>query len=374
MGERGKPRVAFIIPGLGAVNRGAEAFVKELAKRLQNKYDITILSRGVTELSLSHRTIKVIPRDNTLTNHIYSLHPFWAKVFNGLFLDPLNIEMLTSAVASFGTVSDNFDLIFPVCGVWGAITARFVRAIRNVPFIHCGYAGLERAEYWVARQRPDMYVALTSVAQRWIQAKVPGINCTMVPNGVDAQRFAPTSRKENLSLDRPIYLCVAALVPLKRVELAIRAVSRLQKGSLLVLGDGPLRSGILHLGKQILGDGRFLLKSVPYSQMPRYYSSCDVFTLPSKVEGFGIAYLEAMASGKPVVAPKDEIREEIVGKSGILCNVQDIAEYANCLEVAARTNFGDVPRKRAEQFSWETVASKYDEVFRQVLEKRALHV
>nr|AIA89301.1 Glycos_transf_1 [uncultured Nostoc sp.] len=66
----------------------------------------------------------------------------------------------------------------------------------------------------------------------------------------------------------------------------------------------------------------------------------DVFALPSLGEPFGIVYVEAMAAGLPVVAPDDNIRREIIGEAGILCNCKIAKEFANALDRAMNKSGG----------------------------------
>lgn len=367
--KRNKPRVALIVPGLGVVKRGIEIFTQELIKRLQDEFHFTVFSRGPVARGICQHTLRALPRNNYVTTAIYNSNSVLAKALNGCFLDPLNLEMLTASILALPSLlKRNFDLVFPLSSVWGAITARLVRVVRQTPFVVCGYTGSARQEYWMAKQKPDTYIALTQVAQRNIRTAIPGVHSIVVPNGVDLDKFSPYVKAKLKGLERPAFLCVAALVPIKRVDVAIQAVARLQAGSLVVLGEGPLRNALARMGHQLLGRERFFLTSLPHSLMPAYYTSCDVFTLPSRDESFGIAQIEALACNRPVVAPRDEVREEIVGDAGILCdNVENIDAYAECLAISAKTDFGDRPRKRAERFDWEHVSRYYADLFHRLI-------
>ena len=81
-----------------------------------------------------------------------------------------------------------------------------------------------------------------------------------------------------------------------------------------------------------------------------------MFTLPSWIrESFGIVYVEAMACGLAVVAPDDLPRREIIGKAGILTDVFDEEKYAKALEDALNRDWGQIPVKQAEKFSWDLI-------------------
>jgi len=95
-------------------------------------------------------------------------------------------------------------------------------------------------------------------------------------------------------------LMVSALIPSKRVAAGIEAVSRIPDAHLVGAGNGPLRASIEDTAARML-PGRFMLLSVPSADMPELYRSADVFLHLSKGESFGNVYLEAIASGLPVV-------------------------------------------------------------------------
>ncbi|HZX95674.1 MAG TPA: glycosyltransferase [Myxococcales bacterium] len=108
---------------------------------------------------------------------------------------------------------------------------------------------------------------------------------------VDTSRFVPAAEGPD-----DYALIVSALVPYKRVDLAVSAFSRLKR-PLLVAGDGPERGRLeAAAGKSV----RFL-GSVPHEDLPRLYARARFFLLPGE-EDFGIAPVEAQAAGRPVLA------------------------------------------------------------------------
>lgn len=362
----GKPRIAFFLPGLGIVNRGAENFVLELSKRLKKNYGITFLSKG--RVSENWISVKGISRNNKMLCFIYKL-PIIRTALKLFLLDPINIEWLTSSFNTFPKLfRTDFDLIIPEAGMWGNLICRIIRRFKHTPFVDVGHSRFGYWEYLCALQSPDVYVSLTHSNQKILKKRVKKINSVVIPGGVDLRKYNPDVTPVDLKLPKPIFLCVGALDPVKRTHLAIHAVSKLKKGSLVVLGEGQSRKKIQELGKRLLGK-RFLLAAAPSSQMPGYYAACDVFTLPSARESFGIIYAEAMACNKPVVTTRDDIRMEIIGDAGILCDCENIEEYSQALETAVHKNFGMRPRRQAEKHDWDGVAKKYDELFRSIIKR-----
>ena len=101
-------------------------------------------------------------------------------------------------------------------------------------------------------------------------------------------------------------------------EKTIESLKRLDQGSLLIIGAGPLKSELLDQGKSLVEAGRLKIIEVPYEGIPSFYRSADLFVLPSwDREAFGIVYLEAQLFQTPVIAMNTPGVDEAVG-GGIL--------------------------------------------------------
>jgi glycosyltransferase involved in cell wall biosynthesis len=365
-----KPRIAFLLPGIGIVHRGAETFVLELADRLSGKFEVTTLCRG--RANRFCWPVCAISRDALVLTQPYR-YRIGRKVQDKLFLDPLGAESLSFSLNVIPPlVRARYDLLLPVNGVWGALACRLIRRAYGTPFITVGHAGIGRPDLWQVRQRPNVHVVLTEHARLWMTGICPDLRVQVIPNGVDIIRFHPDLTPVSLPLERPRYLCAAAAVSYKNIRLTIEAVSRLSRGSLLVLGRGPLKAELEAQGMRQLGPQRFMMQDVPHTEMPNYFAACDVFTLVSEreCEAFGIVYLEAMACNKPVVATDDPIRAEIVRDAGILCDGYHMDAYVRALERAANLDFGDQPRRQAEKFSWDSIALEYQQLIEACLPSR----
>jgi glycosyltransferase involved in cell wall biosynthesis len=128
---------------------------------------------------------------------------------------------------------------------------------------------------------------------------------SLVHPPVDVETFQPDGRAPD-----DFYLMVAAFVPYKRVDLAIETFASLGR-RLVVVGDGPLRAALARR----VPPGVELLGRVPEAELTRLYARCRALVYTQE-EDFGIAALEAQASGRPVIA---------FGRGGALETVQPLA-------------------------------------------------
>ncbi len=136
---------------------------------------------------------------------------------------------------------------------------------------------------------------------------MPGERIASITTGVDQQRFQPRDRvagKAALGVAGPLVVSLGALIPLKGHDILIDAVAGLPGVSLWIAGQGPeqarLEAQIARLG---LGERVRLLGGVPHDQVPVLAAAADVMALASEREGLANAWLEALASGTPVVIP-----------------------------------------------------------------------
>ena len=201
--------------------------------------------------------------------------------------------------------------------------------------------------------------------------------CTLVPNGVDTAAFTPGPPERarfDLPADRPVVLTVSALDPNKRVAAAIRAVAALDDAMLVVAGDGPLREQIDRLGHELL-PGRYRRTTVSAHEMPSLYRSADAVLHTALDESFGNVYVEALATGTPVVAHRTPTTEWILGEhahlvdtedpdlvvAALRCALDDTREHARAAGVAAAR----------ERFAWDVVSAGYRAALREAIAVRA---
>jgi phosphatidylinositol alpha-1,6-mannosyltransferase len=154
---------------------------------------------------------------------------------------------------------------------------------------------------------------------RFAAAFGPMAGLELLPSGVDTELFKPDAgareeirRRHDLG-DRPTIVCVSRLVPRKGQDMLIQTLPELRKRVpdvvLLLVGGGPYRKHLTQLVADLgVAENVVITGSVPWQELPAHYVAGDVFAMPARtrgkgldVEALGIVYLEASASGLPVV-------------------------------------------------------------------------
>ncbi|MFH0702469.1 MAG: glycosyltransferase [bacterium] len=364
-----KPKIAFIHPAIGESFGGSQIFVLELAQRLKDRCDITILS-AKKENDLCKPVFSFSRGKLAKNNQI--LYSLIKKISSRFISTP---DIVSEHLSSFFPVllnllQNNYDVIFPNNDWGGLLVASAARKIKGTPILfteHCGFMEKGKIAERNLKFKPDKYIVLSEELKFWVKKYYPDSCVEYIPNGVDLDRFNPNVHPKFIDLPRPIFMAAARYQDNKRLDLTIEAVAKLNEGSLLILSSGKNIENLNQKGKTLLGEDRFKLISAPYYEMPHYYRACDVFTLPSVYEPFGLVYLEAMACNKPIVAPNDDSRAAIINKAGILCDVRDIDTYASTLKLTAQSTFNNIPYNQAQKYDWEITADKYYRVIKSLI-------
>lgn len=218
---------------------------------------------------------------------------------------------------------------------------------------------------------------------------IPPGRCTVVPYGVDTERFTARGRIALTPGRRARHrlLAVGRLVPRKGVDLALRALRRIPDAELVVAG-GPPADGLvkdaeamrlLSLARRLrVADRLVLLGCVPHEDVPALLRSADVVLCTPVYEPFGIVPLEAMACGVPVVATDVGGHRDTVadGETGLLVPPGLPDPLAEAVRALLRSperlrSYGRAGRVRAlGRFTWERVADGVEDVYDRVADHR----
>jgi glycosyltransferase involved in cell wall biosynthesis len=174
---------------------------------------------------------------------------------------------------------------------------RDVRNIGSVPGV--------RTATRLTIKRAEAVIAVSEYLRSELARRLGGVPSpvAVVNSGVDLDRFRGANQAEaraelGWEADGPRYLFVGSLDERKNVRRLVEAFERLERGSLVLVGDGPLRA-------ELEGRPRVrVIGRVAHDHVPRWLAACDVLCLPSLVEPFGQALLEAMACERSVLATR----------------------------------------------------------------------
>ena len=204
-----------------------------------------------------------------------------------------------------------------------------------------------------------------------------------LPPGVDEKVFHPGSGgaevRARLGLtDRPVVMCVSRLVPRKGQDTLILAMPRIlarePEAVLLIVGGGPYEKDLRRLVRETgVSDSVRFTGAVPWSDLPAHYGAGDVFAMPCRtrrggldVEGLGIVYLEASATGLPVVAGDSGGAPDAVldGETGWVVRGGSPEEAADRIlallgDAELRRNMGERGRQWVEErWRWDLLAER----------------
>jgi glycosyltransferase involved in cell wall biosynthesis len=214
----------------------------------------------------------------------------------------------------------------------------------------------------------------------------------VIPNGTDIEKFQSVDgykvrKLYGYSKDEIILLYVGRIAKEKNIEFLLRCMRQLINLSsnvrLLIVGDGPHRN---HLIKQVKewNLSRFVIftGAVQYDSVPLYYNASDIFLLPSVTEVNSLSIIEALASGKPIVAVKSFNTLEVL-IDGVNSLLTDYAEDSFVMGIMSLVKNDDLretmskeARRHAAKFSMKRQAGCLMNVYHEVLEnvgKTILH-
>jgi len=218
-----------------------------------------------------------------------------------------------------------------------------------------------------------------------------------IPSGIDTRRFSPSPSCPNF--DQPCNVLYAGrLSAEKGVGTLLRVIRMLEAGReggtsaglpgtevprrgkenlrFTIAGDGPLRKELEADLEPLVGQGAVEFRGfVPWDRMPAEYRRAQVFFLPSPAETQGLAVLEAMASGLPVLAVRAGAIPEFVedGKTGFLFEPEDIEGICNAIRDLAvnpelRRYMGEKAGTAALRFDWHELVGRFTQLYTQFLD------
>jgi len=337
-------KIALLTNGYGRVFRGAERFTKDFYDHLKDDIEIDIFGAETTDHSIgmnqkSRNEYKIPWRNGRAYLEAYQ---FGKKVYK--------------------TIDNDYDLIFNNSGFPCSYWCNKIRKRDGTPFITRARGG--REEHISRIFKPNKMIFLTTQQRNSICK-----NGVVVPNAIDIDDFARVKKSGKfVGFERPIYFSAGAFIDVKRFHLVVEAFSKVKRGTLAIAGSGTLEDDLRYLCDKLIPNRyMFLGEITDRDTMVSLYKSSDVFVHASEREAFGNVYLEAMASGLPVVTQYDDRRIDIVSDAGFLVNCSDIDDFADAMVSASKYNWNNSPIQQAMNYDWNVVKDQYIELFNSII-------
>lgn len=232
--------------------------------------------------------------------------------------------------------------------------------------------------------RYEAIIAVSNYLKNWLikSYKVPQEKITVIYNGVDPDLFPQPKnqklvKKYNLD-DKFVILFMGLLIPRKNPLFLLEIFKKLKQKhkniSLIICGEGPLKSRLLNsINNNELKDVH-LVGTVFGDDKADFFNLCDIFALPSRNEGFGLVVAEAMACAKPVVASDNSSLNEIItnGETGYLLKekIDDWVDKISFLieNKDLRKKLGEGAKDKAgSDFNWSKATLAHEAVFKNLI-------
>ena len=241
-----------------------------------------------------------------------------------------------------------------------APVAHSMKSLLGIPYLAIGHGievwDLKQGTTWRALRAATVLAAVSAFTRDRMSSvlRLPKDAIAILPNTFDPEEFYPDTRKPHFLLaryrlrpDQPVILTISRLASAERYkgyDQILRSLAKVRERfpdvRYILGGRGPDRGRIESLVCELgLTANVTLAGYVPDHELRSHYNLCDVFAMPSKGEGFGIVFLEAMACGKPVVAGNKDGSVDAVlhGQIGALVDPDSVNDIGLALvQILAR--------------------------------------
>jgi len=217
---------------------------------------------------------------------------------------------------------------------------------------------------------------LQKKAQEYLKTK-----SIIIPNGIDLNDiFKDKSNLLEKYKDKRIILSASRLIKTKGLDLNIKAIAKLKEKYpnllYLIIGEGLERKNLENLADALkIKENVEFLGLQPHEKTMEYISICDIFSLPSWRETFGLVYLEAMVQGKPIIGCQGQGVDGIVKekKTGLLVKPKDIESLVQAIDFLLSNpkkgkEIGERAKKLVlENYTWEKIGKQLVHLYKKLI-------
>ena len=366
-------------------NKVHGSFFREQATKLQESgvkvtvayneiWPLTLMGKVKEKSGLSFNVEKGL---RTYRYKNYNFIPKHQLMFN--IFDKRMEKLYKEVVKKEGKV----DVIHAQSSLWGGISAAYVAKKYNIPLVITEHSSVKRGQYvresYYKRivnsyKSADAIIAVGNGLKKEIEELTNRKDIKVIGNLVDLSLFNIRNiKREN---DEFIFFSVAFLEGEKGLDTLIKAFSmrfKNEKVRLVIGGDGSQREWLESIAKSEGIENQVTFTgALSREEVASWMNKCDAFVLPSRYETFGVVYIEALASGKPVIGTFNGGAEDIVTKDvGILVNIDNIKELSDAMDYIRKNNkeyqYDKLRKYCTEKFSANVIIKKIINVYKEVI-------
>ena len=353
----------------------------DLAQAMRDQFDITVLVPAAPG-ALDREEMDGLHVERY---HYFPIHKWETLCYPGAIVPRIKEKKMRVFLVPFLFLALWWNLLkrrkkFDLVHAHWLIPQGIVQSLFSMPYLVTGHGGdvtsLNQGllKAWKSRclQKASAVTAVSPQLKMVIQEICSGKPVEILPMGCDTRGFSPLKRKENFfnQKNKPVILFVGRLAEKKGVTYLISAMDQVD-AKLVIVGDGPLREKLEEQAKPYGEKIRFL-GAKTHQQLAEIYASADIFAAPSvqakdgDMEGFGLVFLEAMASGLPVVASRSGGIPYLIHheENGLLVppgEAEQLAEALNRLlgDEKLRRSLIQNGEKTVQEYDYRVVGKKY---------------
>lgn len=341
-------------------------------------------TRPVTKLSLSgirdnHFQVEILSEDgiNTVRLHGWNILSMRNPLGKRLWVSQM-MALFERYMKEFGKP----DVIHVHCGMYGGIAAMEIKKKYGIPYIlteHSSNVLNDSMVKWDKEHIGEVYdnsdclIAVGS-SLKLAMTMLTDKEIHIVPNIVNTREFFPIDKKSDSTFK---FVSVSYLKKNKNVDMTIRAFAELYREDsskkLIIIGDGEEENNLKNLAIELgVKENVEFLGRLDRVNTASEIRRCDAFVLPSQYETFGVAYIEALASGIPIIVTKCGGPEDFFDESlGRMINVGSLEELKEAMkyieENIFRYNRNDISKMAKSKFDEKVIGKRIIQLYKSVL-------
>ena len=361
------------------------SFFKEQAKALQKEgIKITVAYNEIWPLTLLGKVKEKIGINIELEE---GLKTYRYKNFNFLPKNPKMFSVFNRRMDRLYKEiikrEGKIDIIHCQSSFWAGISANYISKKYNIPLIITEHTSIKKAYYLKESYKPyildsynkaDKLIAVGNGLKKELVSLTNRDDILVIPNLIPIDNF---SIKENNNKEFTFF-SLAFLEGEKGMDTLIEAFNKGFKNTntkLIIGGEGSQKEELIKLTKTLGIENKVnFLGALTRKEVSYNMRECDAFVLASRYETFGVVYIEALASGKPVIGTYNGGAEDIITKeNGILVNIDNVEELSKGM-IKVKNNIKKynsikIRENCIAKYSEKQITQKIIEIYEELIEK-----